>query len=114
MGIDPISNLTSMGTTGDVHAALMRLIDFLKNGQITCLCTNLTQAGTRIEQSAVSISSLTDTWILVRDIESNGERNRGLYVVKSRGMARTSWPRAAGTASAINSKAPARHGPPAN
>ena len=39
------------------------------------------------EQTEVGISSLIDTWILVRDIELNGERNRGIYVLKSRGMA---------------------------
>jgi circadian clock protein KaiC len=84
--LDPISNLTSVGTTRDVHATLMRLIDFLKDRQITCLCTSLTEAGTAIEHTAVGISSLTDTWILVSIIESSGERNRGLYVLKSRGM----------------------------
>jgi circadian clock protein KaiC len=85
--LDPISNLTSMGTAGDVYAALMRMIDFLKNGQVTCFCTSLTEAGAELEHTALGISSLTDTWILIKDIESNGDRNRGLYVLKSRGMA---------------------------
>ncbi len=35
----------------------------------------------------MDISSLIDTWLLLRDIELNGERNRGLYILKSRGMA---------------------------
>jgi circadian clock protein KaiC len=52
--LDPISNFTSMGTTADVYAALMRLIDFLKHRQVTCiLCTSLTEAGTVIEQTTV-------------------------------------------------------------
>jgi len=48
--------------------------------------TTLTSGGNNLEQTEINISSLIDTWLLVRDIES-GERNRGLYVLKSRGMA---------------------------
>ena len=65
---------------------LMRLIDFLKTYQITALFTSLTEGGAPVEQSSVGVSSLIDTWLLVRDIEMAGERNRGLYVLKSRGM----------------------------
>jgi len=64
----------------------MRLLDFLKTSQITGLFTNLTSSGT-LEQSDVSISSLIDTWLLLRAIDGGGERNRGLSVLKSRGMA---------------------------
>jgi circadian clock protein KaiC len=39
-----------------------------------------------LEFTDVSISSLIDTWLLLRDIEIGGERNRGLYILKSRGM----------------------------
>jgi circadian clock protein KaiC len=85
--VDPITNLTSVGETGEVHAALMRLIDFLKTKQVTCLLTSLTEAGTGLEHTTVGISSLMDTWIVLSDIESSGERNRGIYVLKSRGMA---------------------------
>jgi len=84
--LDPISTLTSMGTSGDVYAALMRMMDFLKNAHVTCFCTSLTEAGADPEHTVMGVSSLTDTWILVKDIESNGERQRGLYVLKSRGM----------------------------
>lgn len=49
--------------------------------------TTLTSGGNNLEQTEINISSLIDTWLLVRDIESGGERNRGLYVLKSRGMA---------------------------
>src|SRR5256885_13810972 len=66
---------------------LLRLIDFLKASQITTLVTNLTGGGNVLEGTDLGISSLMDTWLLLRDIELNGERNRGLYILKSRGMA---------------------------
>ena len=66
---------------------LSRLIDFFKAHQITAFFTSLTEGGSALEQSEVGISSLMDTWILLRHIESNGERNRGIWVLKSRGMA---------------------------
>jgi circadian clock protein KaiC len=65
----------------------MRLIDFLKSVHITCLFTSLSQPGTGLEQTSIGISSLMDTWISLKDIESNGERNRTIAVLKSRGMA---------------------------
>lgn len=49
--------------------------------------TSLTAAGGDLERSEVGVSSLIDTWLLLRELESNGERNRGIYVIKSRGMA---------------------------
>jgi circadian clock protein KaiC len=63
------------------------LIDFFKREHITALFTSLTSGGNALEDSEVGVSSLMDTWLLLRNIESNGERNRGLYVLKSRGMA---------------------------
>jgi len=84
--IDPISNLM-MGSTNEVHSMLMRLIDFLKTRQITALFTSLTQGSRKdFEQTDVGISSLIDTWIFVRDVELSGERNRCIYILKSRGM----------------------------
>jgi circadian clock protein KaiC len=85
--IDPVTNLVSAGSVGDVHAMAMRLVDYLKGRGITTVMTTLTSGGNNLEQSEINISSLIDTWLLVRDIESGGERNRGLYVLKSRGMA---------------------------
>ena len=85
--IDPVTNLVSGGSVGDVHAMAMRLVDYLKGRGITTVMTTLTSGGNNLEQSEINISSLIDTWLLVRDIESGGERNRGLYVLKSRGMA---------------------------
>jgi circadian clock protein KaiC len=85
--IDPITNLVSAGNPLDVKSMLIRLIDFLKMNQITAMFTTLTAAGGPLEQSEVGISSLADAWLLLRDIEIGGERNRGLYILKSRGMA---------------------------
>lgn len=65
---------------------LLRLVDFLKSQQITAFFTSLTGGGQVLEGTEVQISSLIDTWILLRDIELGGERNRGIYVLKSRGM----------------------------
>ena len=83
--LDPVTNFLSVGTGEDVKAMLMRLLDFLKMQQITLLLTSLTH-GTEVEGTDVGISSLIDTWLLVRQVELSGERNRGLYVLKSRGM----------------------------
>ena len=83
--IDPISSLMTSGTPHEVKSMLVRLFDYLKNRQITCLATSLT-SGSGIEETEIGISSLTDTWFQVRDIEISGERTRGLYLVKSRGM----------------------------
>jgi circadian clock protein KaiC len=86
--IDPVTNFLSAGNPAEVRDMLMRLIDYLKGRRITTLATSLTRArGEALEQTDAEISSLIDTWILLRDIESNGERNRGIYVLKSRGMA---------------------------
>lgn len=85
--IDPITNLIAIGSETEVKSMLARLIDFLKAKQITALFTNLSQAGGTLEQTEFGISSLMDTWLLLRDIEIGGERNRGLYILKSRGMA---------------------------
>ena len=84
---DPVTNLMTVGSLMDVRSTLARLIDFLKSKQITFLATSLTAGGDNEQQSEVGISSLMDTWILVRNLEANGERNRGLYILKSRGMA---------------------------
>jgi circadian clock protein KaiC len=84
---DPITNLTAVGSLSDAKSMLARLIDFLKARQITLLATSLTAGDDAEEQSEVGVSSVMDTWILVRNLESNGERNRGLYILKSRGTA---------------------------
>jgi len=85
--IDPITNLLSGSSENEVYSMLMRLIDFLKSSGITAMFISLTAGGVTLEQTTVGVSSLTDTWILLRDVELNGERNRCIYVLKSRGMA---------------------------
>jgi len=84
---DPINSFLKGNNLPEVKIMLMLLVDLLKTAQITALFTSLTSSGSALEQSEVGISSIIDTWILVQDIESNGERNRGLYILKSRGMA---------------------------
>jgi circadian clock protein KaiC len=87
MVIDPLSNFTASGTNTEVKAMLMRLLDYLKSKQITTVFTNLTSGGASNEQTEVGVSSLMDTWLLLRDLELGGERNRSMYILKSRGMA---------------------------
>jgi len=84
--LDPITNLITVGSVSEVKSVLIRLIDFLQSKQVTVMFTALALNDNVGEQSDESISSLVDAWLLVRDIEFNGERNRGMYVMKSRGM----------------------------
>src|SRR5690349_2386513 len=85
--VDPITNFLAVGDRIETKSMLTRLIDFLKMNQITGMFTSLTSAESAIEDSEVEVSSLMDGWLLVRTIESNGERNRGLYILKARGIA---------------------------
>jgi len=85
--LDPITSLLAGGNQVDVSSILMRMMDYLKGAGITCLFTALNVGGGQVEQSEVGISSLIDTWFLMRDLEHGGERNRGIFVLKSRGMA---------------------------
>jgi circadian clock protein KaiC len=84
--LDPVSSLLSVAATGDVRATLTRLIDHLKTQGITALMTSLSHGKTELERTDAEISSIVDTWLLLVTLESSGERNRGLYVLKSRGM----------------------------
>ncbi|HEV8199060.1 MAG TPA: circadian clock protein KaiC [Candidatus Polarisedimenticolia bacterium] len=85
--VDPINSLLAAGSESETRAMVTRLIDSLKAQQITSLFTSLTIEGGPLQQSEIIISSLMDTWLLLQNIEGDGERNRGLYVLKSRGMA---------------------------
>ena len=85
--LDPVNTFIIGDKVFEVKSMLMRVVDFLKANQITALFTSLTSNESVLENSEVGISSLIDTWLLLRDIELNGERNRGMYVLKSRGMA---------------------------
>lgn len=85
--LDPVGSLIHAGNRRDAQTMLVRLIDFLKQRQITAFLTNLTSGGTALERTDVEISSIVDTWLFTRDIELDSERNRALYVLKSRGTA---------------------------
>jgi circadian clock protein KaiC len=85
--IDPVTSMITAGVARDARSVLLRLIDYLKGLQITVFMNSLIHDGNAIEQDEVEISSLIDTWLFVRDIELGGERNRGMYILKSRGMA---------------------------
>ncbi|MDQ6812767.1 MAG: circadian clock protein KaiC [Bacteroidota bacterium] len=84
--LDPITNLITVASVSEVKGMLIRLIDFLQSEQITVMFTALTLTTVVNEQTDEGVSSLVDAWLLVRDIEFNGERNRGMYIMKSRGM----------------------------
>jgi circadian clock protein KaiC len=85
--VDPMTSLLAAGSESETRAMVTRLVDFLKARQTTSLFTSLTHEGSALQQSEIAISSLMDAWLLLQNIESDGERNRGLYVLKSRGMA---------------------------
>ena len=84
--VDPISNLITAASETEVKSMLTRLVDLLKMKGITAFCTDLTATASSLERTEVGISSLMDTWLLLKVIEESGERNRGLYILKSRGM----------------------------
>jgi circadian clock protein KaiC len=84
--VDPMTNLLSVSTLNEVRSMLTRLVDFLKTQAITAIFTSLTLAGGSLEANEADVSSLMDTWLLLKTIEVGGERNRALYVLKSRGM----------------------------
>jgi circadian clock protein KaiC len=84
--LDPVSSLIRAGIQSDANTMLVRLIDFLKLRGVTAVLTNLTSGGAALERTAIDISSIVDTWLFVRDIELGGERNRAMYILKSRGM----------------------------
>jgi circadian clock protein KaiC len=86
--IDQISDLSTAGSSGETRSMLLRLIDFLKGQGVTVFMTCLTQGGdSNSEATDPVVSSLVDTWLLLRSFEADGERNRGLFILKSRGMA---------------------------
>jgi circadian clock protein KaiC len=85
--LDPINTFVIGDKEMEVKTMLIRIVDFLKANQITALFTSLTSNERSLGDSDIGISSLIDTWLLLRDLELNGERNRGMYVLKSRGMA---------------------------
>ena len=85
--LDPLNSFVIGENEIGVQSMFMRLMDYLKTNQITGLFTNLTAGGGLVEQTDIGISSLIDTWVLLRAIDNGDERNRGLSILKSRGMA---------------------------
>ena len=85
--LDPITDFFAIGSKAEVKAAITRIIDFLKMNQITALFTSYTSEEDTPDQTIVGVSSLIDSWLSLRNVESNGERHRGLFILKSRGMA---------------------------
>ena len=85
--VDPVTNMIAIGTETEVKAMLARLIDFMKLRQITALFTSLTEGGGAAERTDLGVSSLMDVWMLLSNVETNGERNRAIQIVKARGMA---------------------------
>jgi circadian clock protein KaiC len=85
--LDPITDFFVVGSGAEVKSIITRIIDFLKTKGITTMLTTLTSTEMVADSSIVGISSLIDTWISLRNIENNGERNRGVFILKSRGMA---------------------------
>jgi circadian clock protein KaiC len=90
--VDAITTFTNAGTSAQAESMLMRLIDFFKSQQITAVFTSLTHGGNP-EQRHARVSSIIDTWLLLTDIELAGERNRCMYILKSRGMAHSNQTR---------------------
>jgi len=91
--LDPMTSLLVAGSESETKAMVTRLMDCLKSQGISSLFTSLTHAGNPLHQSEIAISSLMDAWLLLQDIEGNGERNRVLYVLKARGMAHSNQSR---------------------
>jgi len=84
--VDPLNSFLATESQMDIKSMFMRLVDNLKSNNITGLFTTLTMGGEALEETDLAISSLIDTWILLRVIETDGVRNRGVYILKSRGM----------------------------
>ncbi|HMK46615.1 MAG TPA: circadian clock protein KaiC, partial [Methanocella sp.] len=86
MVMDPISDFTAIGGGKEVKSMLTRLQDIMKFGGITAVYTDLVTGDIQPRSTEVHISSIIDTWIMLRNVEFNGERSRSLVLIKSRGM----------------------------
>ncbi len=84
--IDPLTDLTSIGSENEVRLMLTRLIDYLKNKGITAVITGLRSVTDTNTDDTTGISSLIDTWVCLNWVHSAGERNRTISIIKSRGM----------------------------
>jgi circadian clock protein KaiC len=86
VAVDPISNFITAADQSGVKSMLIRLVDFLKMRQITALFTHLASSGIAVDRTDENVSSIMDTWLLLRNLERRGRRSCVLYVLKSRGM----------------------------
>ena len=84
--MDPVTSFDDIANTSDVKRIVMKFVDLMKSIGITIVFGSLTPSEVQSESSSINISSIIDSWILLRDLESNGERSRAIYVLKSRGM----------------------------
>jgi circadian clock protein KaiC len=84
--IDPITDFSAIGGGREVKSMTSRLNDMLKSNNITVLYTDLIRGDINPEAPEMHISSLIDTWVMLRNFEFNGERSRGITILKSRGM----------------------------
>jgi circadian clock protein KaiC len=82
--IDPITSLIDLGSVMDVKSLLIRFISYLRAKNITIIFNELLTNHSDYK-SIIGISSLVDTWIMLRLVESNGEYNRSIHIIKSRG-----------------------------
>jgi circadian clock protein KaiC len=87
VAVDPITSLTSVADARGISSATSRLMDICRNRQVTAVFTSLSVGGAPLEATDAHISSVADVWLLVRNVETDGERNRALYVLKARGLA---------------------------
>jgi circadian clock protein KaiC len=88
--VDPVTSLVAVGSELEVKLMLARLIDFMKSRRITAVFTSLTDTGGPAERTDVGVSSLMDVWMLLGNLEAEGERSRGIQIVKARGVAHSS------------------------
>lgn len=91
--IDPLTSLIGEGSEREVQSMVTRMIDLLKSEGITGVFTSLVAStAPNYTGGEVGVSSLIDTWIVVRELEEElgRKRIRGLYIVKSRGMGHSS------------------------
>jgi circadian clock protein KaiC len=85
--VDPITTFTAIASQRNVTSTVGRLMDKCRGMGITSVFASLNVGGSPLESTDAHVSSVADVWVVVRDIESDGERNRALYVLKARGLA---------------------------
>ncbi len=91
--IDPLTSLIAEGSQREIQSMVTRMIDLLKSKGVTGFFTSLVPSTAQnFTSGEVGVSSLIDTWLVVREIEEEAgkRRIRGLYIVKSRGMGHSS------------------------